>query len=177
MARLVTEEGDGEVGSHGHAAHRSCFPIDPAGDVDSHHFCRAFIDCFDKIGHLALDVARQTRTQQGIDDDSEVRAHSRGRRFDGATPHPGHHRRVAVEIALGAGQPQPHRPAALGQQARHDKPVAAIVAWPAKNQNRLQHKPAAHLIGNRLPRIFHQTERIDAAFDRQPVGHGHLFWG
>ena len=69
--------------------------------------------------------------------------------------------------------------AALGQDARGDKAVAAVVARPGDDDDPARRTGwrSRHRVGDRAAGAFHQLDAGVPAGDRQPVGLGHFGGG
>ena len=88
-------------------------------------------------------------------------------------------RRIALEPVAIAQQQQPDRIAALGQDARADKAVAAVVARAGDDADhrRAARAPPRHRVGDRAAGVLHQPDAGRARRDRQAVGLGHFRGG
>ena len=76
--------------------------------------------------------------------------------------------------ATRAEQRHPHRPAALGQHARRDKTVAAVVPRPAEDDERPRRPAPRDRVGDAAAGVLHQRDAGNAAGDRQPIRLAHL---
>ena len=91
---------------------------------------------------------------------------------------PARRRRGSIAFQRGAfaEQRQPDPPAALRQNPRRDKTVAAVIARAAQDGNRTRRPASADRVGNRTPGILHQHGPGHTACDRQSVSLAHLLW-
>jgi hypothetical protein len=80
---------------------------------------------------------------------------------------------VALELVALAKEQQPDRIAALGEDARADKTVAAVVARACHHAHRAGRMPR-HRVCDRASGLFHQPDAGGAALDRQAIGRRHL---
>jgi hypothetical protein len=83
-------------------------------------------------------------------------------------------RGIALQRGAVTMQCEPHYPAALLENAGHDKPVAAIVSRPAQHRDGARRPATRNCIGDRTPGILHQQRAGYPAGDRQAVGIAHL---
>ncbi len=176
MAGLAPEEGDGQHRLRRDPAHLAAGAVDAARDIDRNDRHLGRIEAGDHLARHALDRPRQPGAEQRVDDEAGALDRRRHQYLD----RPGPARRrgggIALQRLARPEQRDPHRPAALGQHPRRDKPVAAIVAGPAQHQQGALWPAPRDGIGHRAPGILHQHDAGDPAGDRQPVGLPHLLW-
>ena len=149
-------------------------PSMPLGTSIATTGSRRSVDRLDDGARHAFDRSRETRTKDAVDDEPGA-VERRGRqRLDSARPARRSLRRVAAQRRDRAEQRQAHRPAALGQHARRDKAVAAVVSRAAEHRDRLRRPPPRNRVGDLAARILHQLDAGDATRDRQPIRLAHL---
>ena len=174
MARLTPEEGDGQRRLGCNAEHRAATAVNTARDIDGDDRQMGGVEPGDDLARHALDRPRQPGAEQRIDHEPRIHDDRRRQWFYRAGPACGSGGGIAFQRLAGPEQRDPHRPTALGQEARRDEPVAAIVARAAQHQRGLLRPAPGHGVGHRAPGILHQRDAGDPAGDRQPVGLAHL---
>ena len=149
-------------------------PSMPLGTSIATTGSRRSLDCLDDRARHAFDRPRKTRTKDAVDDEPGAVERRRRQWLDLTLPAHRSLRRVAPQRSDGPEQREAHRPAALGQHARRDKAVAAVVSRAAEHRDRLRRPPPRNRIGHLAAGSLHQLDAGDAARDRQPIRLAHL---
>ena len=149
---------------------------EPAGKIARDDICAAAHDKIDERSVFALDGARQPRPEQTIDDQSIPAARNAPKYFALILCA----NRFAVGGKLLCKAQDSDILAALLQDTRRDKPVAAVVAA-AANKEHIARPPCTHGSADRLckrrARALHENKGRRARRDRRRVGAPHLFVG
>jgi len=174
MARLAAEERHRLRRLHRDAHHRAGRAVDAARQVDGDHRNAAPIHRLDHDPRQPLDRTIEPGAKQRVDDDVAILQRVRRRRRHRPAPALEGGARIALEPLGVADEHDPHIAAALGQQARRDETVAAIVARPGDDHDAVTARQGRRRIGDRAAGVFHQGQPRRAAGNRQPVGLGHL---
>ena len=181
VAGLQPEEGDARGRLDRCAADVSASPVEARGNVDRDDGDAPAgdgVDGFDDRPRLAVDVAREPRAEDGVDDSVrpgkvDVRG---GPRVAGESG--GCDRGVAVQRFAPSEKAEFDRKTPLRQEARRDKAVAAIVAGPAKDSDPAPRPDdPRRLVRDRAARGLHQRDSRDSPRDRHAVGLAHLGGG
>ena len=153
-------------------------PLIPLGRSTAQARARTGIDRLDHRPCGAFHRPIEAGAEQRIDD-GVGRVQRRGRgRLGGPRPTLRGLRGVTLEPVQRADQEHAHPVAALGQDARGDKTVAAVVARPGDHRDAAAGRMTrSDGLGHRPAGIFHQLDAGHAAGDRQPVGFRHLGGG
>ena len=149
--------------------------VDAARQV--HRIDRRFprVDGFDQSARRAFHRTIEARSEQRVDDDLGAGQCSRRRGSDRPGPLLRGARRIAFEPADIAQQHDLDARAALGQEPRGNKTIAAVIARPGDNDDPAAGRMArGHGLGHGATGALHQLAAGDPAGDRQPVGVGHL---
>ena len=174
MPGLAPEKGDGQRRARRDAADLAGAAVDAARHIHRDNWQPLLLERRDDFSGDALDRAGEPGAEDRVDDDAVAVERRGGGRLDRSWPARGRHGRVALQRLARPEQRQAHRPAALGQDARRDKAVAAIVAGAAQHRERPLRPAPRHRVGNGAAGILHQFDARGAAGDCQPVGLAHL---
>ena len=172
VARLLAEEGHGQISAGRVAQHRARVSRDTARQV--HRDQRQALRRFQNLPCGARDRPFQPGPEQGVDDKPGVGQRLGPERFDRPRPVSRRLGRIADQRLAPSQQRHPHRPAGGKQLFRCDEAVAAIVAGPRQHQDRPRAPAPSHRIGDGGAGIAHQLEARMPAVRRQPVGPAHL---
>ena len=174
VAGLAAEEGHRMAGVDRRAHHRAGRAVHPARQIDGDHRGAARVHRLDHGARQTLDLAVEPGAEQCVDDDVAVGERDRGRLLERSAPALGRQRSIALEPPFLADEADADGIAALGQKARGDKAVAAVVAGPGHNHHATALQHGADRVGDRPAGIFHQLDAGSAAGDGQPVGFCHF---
>ena len=177
MAGLAAEERDRVGGVDGGAHDGAGVAVDAARQVDRDDRRRRCVHHVDHGARQALDRTVETGAEQGIDHEVPAAERFRQGRLDRPLPAGGRKRRIALEPAALAHEEKPHLVAALGQDARRHKAVAAVVARTGHHHSRAARQQAGGYVGHGAAGILHQVDAGRAACHGQPVGFAHFSRG
>ena len=174
VSRLLAKKGDRHGSARRDPSNFAARPVDAARDVDRDDRQPPLTGRLDDRARHPLDRPGETRAKNAVENERGAVEHRRLQCLDSTRPARRGLRSVAAQCRDGAEQRQAHRPAALGQQARRDKPVPAIVPRAAEDRQRLRRPPPRNRVGNLAAGVFHQLDAGYAIGDRQPIRLAHL---
>jgi hypothetical protein len=146
------------------------------GHVDGDDGRRARVHRRDERGGGTFDRAVEASAEERVDHD--VRCRERQARGCGRTRPAGEGGRgVAAETGRVAVEEDAHRATGVGEEARSDKAVAAVVAGAGDDEDPPLGDEAGGDLGDRAAGGFHEVDAGDAAGDGAAVGLGHLGGG
>ena len=158
------------------AHHRAAVAVDAARQIDRDDRDAGRVDRLDHRARRSLDRPVEARAEQRIDDQARARqAPPASAASTGPCQRARGLGRIALEPVAIAEQQQPNRIAALGQETRADKAVAAIVAGPGDDATigaprGLAGPPRRRPRVRRSPSAGCRASRRDG----EPVGLGHF---
>ncbi len=151
MTRLETEKRDRQRCLRHQSSRRAGRAIQSARHVDRHDPARR-----PQHGdHGRVQFPAEARAENGVDDQRRPSGFLRREGHVGTAPSGGGPCRVRPSPRRRQGRDR-HRPSLLGEQARHDIAIAAVIPWPTQHQNAA--RPEARLDGSRdgPPGVRHQ---------------------
>ena len=181
MAGFQAEEGDSGSRLDRGPADLAARAVEARGHVDGDHAPAGpgeDVDPLDDRPRLPLDVARQPRAKDRVDDAvgvGEVDAR-RGRNFPWEAR--GRDRRVAAERLAPPEEAELDGIAALGEDAPGDEAVAAVVARPAQNRDPSpRRRDPRHLVRDREAGRLHQPDPRRSGRNGHAIRLAHLGGG
>lgn len=186
MAGLEAEERDRPGSPDNRAVAGSGRAVEPRGHIDGEHRAtrasRPEIEPLDRPRRDAVERARKTGAEQGVDNEIGLIEAEAVERGDGAGPSRGGPGGVAAQGLTRAEQRQRHLTATLDQKPGGDEAIAAVIAGPAENGDARGARPfPAHefqrRVRDRLARRLHQHGARRSSGNSQPVGFRHFGGG
>ena len=174
VAGLAAEEGHGMAGVDRQPHHRAGGAVHAARQIDGNHrHPAAFMARIMARGRPSTSRSRPAPNRasmtmsQSLSETGEACSTGPLQRSAASAASP-------FSRACCANEADAHRIAALGQMARRDETVTAIVARPRHNHHAPALQQGARRIGHGAAGILHQVDAGHAAGDGQPVGLRHF---